>query len=437
MAMRLSNKLTLLNTLTKVLIFVAFAFLLPQLISNILIVNTDNRLWLQKESTLQLVDSLGIDNFIDPEYPEEGYGNYGQFQDDFVSIFPNNTTELIDTIEYAEVEIESKVKTYRIISSSFRVKNQTYLLEIGKSIESIFEVEFIIKQYAIILLIIILAITTVFDLITIKQILNPLNQFILKLRHTRKPGVFNYEPIDSTTYDFRYLEKTYLSLMKRIEKSFNQEREFIGNVSHELLTPISIIQTKLENLIINSDLNDEQLIKVIESKKTLGRLTRIVKTLLMISRIENEEYINNKLINLSEICHDLIEEIEIKATSKNQKLSANILLDDIHIKGNKELIFTMLFNLLNNAIKYTPHGGSITIQLEKTENTILKISDTGIGIPKEKLKDIFSRHKKFSSDSNSFGLGLALVKRISDYHNIKIKINSKEKTGTEILLIFP
>ena len=435
MILKLKNKLTLLNSLSKLIVLAIIAFLLPRTISNILIINTDKQLLLYKGTTLEIIDSLSISHFIDESNKERGFGDYGLFKDDYISIFSTDTSFQKNHFEFAEVEIENEIKSYRILNYTFQSGNNHYVMEIGKSIESIVETEYIVRKYVFLALAITIVLSILIDALAFYKIMMPFYQLIDKIKTFDKPEDFKFEKSDTTTYDFIYLENTIYGLLKKIQKLFSQEREFIGNVSHELLTPISIIKSKLDNLLLNSNINDRETFKLIELKKTLHRLTRIVRSLLLMSRIENEEFILDEYIDLNEMCNDLYEEIADRFEAKKIKFKKETDNMPFSIYGNKDLIYTMLFNALTNAAKFTPEKGIVLFQLNSDKKTI-SIKDNGIGIEKEKLKNIFDRHKSFSKDSNSFGLGLALVKKISECHHIQIAINSSIDKGTELSFHF-
>lgn len=225
--------------------------------------------------------------------------------------------------------------------------------------------------------------------------------------------------------------------MRKIEEAFNNEREYISNVSHELLTPISIIQSKLDNILEDRTLPDEDLLKIMDSKHTLIRLTKMVRTLLMMSRIENEEYLLTEKVKLNDIINKVAEEIEDKMQAKELKLELN--LDDKQpvIGGNENLLFILIYNLVNNAIRYTEKGYISVETIVQNTQILLKVSDTGTGITQENIPLIFSRFKNFNQHKDSFGLGLALVKKICDYHKIKIEVYSEINKGTTFTLVFP
>jgi signal transduction histidine kinase len=229
-------------------------------------------------------------------------------------------------------------------------------------------------------------------------------------------------------------------MIKTIESTFQKEREFISNASHELMTPISILQSKIENMFSREDLDDEVKEKLLELQKILNRLKSITKTLLLISQIENDQFLKDDAVNVSALLHEIHEEISVRFYEKN--ISCVIIVpEEVELKGvNKFLLYNLLFNLINNSIKYNKEDGEIKIVGTRENNTfVLDIIDTGIGISAEELPLIFNRFKKLkqSLQKESFGLGLPIVKTIADFHRITIEVTSEQGVGTSFKLIFP
>ncbi|MGE0090697.1 MAG: sensor histidine kinase [Bacteroidales bacterium] len=434
--LRFKSKLAIFNALSKLVIVSALLFIVPWIVSEITIRNTDNLLIKKLDQVIVLVDSLGIDNYINMDNEIKAFGSYNILKEEFVSIEQLNSDTVIDVIEYSERIIENELVEYRVLSYSFEENGKTYLIEIGRSISIILQFEQNLKRFAFLFLLIIILVTFVVDISFIQFLLNPFEQIVKKLKNTKHPSEFDYTAIKTQTIDFAYLDNTINGLMTKIEEAFNNEREYISNVSHELLTPISIIQSKLDNILADKTLSDEVLLKIMDSKQTIMRLTNMVRTLLMMSRIENEEYLLNEQVNLNKLINSVTEEIEEKVLAK--ELQLNIDLDNSinTISGNENLLFILVYNLINNAIRYTEHG-SITITTKLINNKIqLAIKDTGIGIKQEEIPQVFSRFKNFSKHKDSFGLGLALAKKICDYHKIDIKVTSEINIGTTFTLQF-
>jgi signal transduction histidine kinase len=190
--------------------------------------------------------------------------------------------------------------------------------------------------------------------------------------------------------------------------------------------------------VVDEKTPEEVSLKIIESQKTLKRLSRIIRALLMISKIENEQYIRNEACCLREMTGEVLDEVEERLEQKHIEVKNDV--DEYEFKPcNKSLVHTMIFNLVNNAIKYNKDHGRITLTgRQKDGEYEFEIADTGIGIDKEHLEAVFERFKKIQGgDENSFGLGLPIVKTIAQFHRIQISVKSVVGEGTAFTLRFP
>jgi len=434
---KLKNQLALINALSKGIIIILAIFVIPWLVRTVSIRETDDQLILKLDQVYDLIETNGIEVFIDNENSPQGFGSYNILKEEYISIESINDTLLYEYIDNQKREIDGEIYDYRVISATFGIENQVYLLEIGKSINTVISFEKKLKSFAFYLLLFLLTISIFIDLSITQILLKPFEKIIDKLKGTQHPKLFDHSPIQTNTSDFNYLQSSIGVLMHKIENTFEAEREFIGNVSHELLTPISILRTKLDNFTSTTELSGEKMRKIFEAKQTLSRLTKMVRALLLLSRIENQEYLKNESIVLSKMLEDILSEFQDRADIKQQNISFLNSAKESSIKGNTELLRILLSNLISNAIKYTPEKGKISLVLEKKDNRLqLDIKDNGPGISETELPYIFDRFKKFGKQKESFGLGLALVKQISDYHDIQININSNAREGTHFQLIF-
>jgi len=443
-SLKLKSQLALFNAISKVLIITLLVIIVPWIVSEISIRDTDDILIQKLDQVTELVDSLGIDNYIDMESEYKTFGSYNILKEEYISIEPLDHDTLIDVIEFSQRIIEEEIVDYRVLSYSIQENENNYLIEIGKSISTIYRFQYNLKRFTFIFLIVIISLTFILDLSFIQYLLKPFEKIVRKLKNTNHPTSFNYTPVKTLTSDFEYLDETIRLLMQKIESAFNDERDYISNVSHELLTPVSIIQSKLDNIIHDGKLQEEDMLKIFESKKTLRRLTNLVRTLLMMSRIENEEYILTEKVNIHQTLKNVIDEIEEKITAKDLNLKLDLKATNFFIDGNENLLFTLFYNFINNAIRYTDVG-YIQIETLKQENRfVVIITDTGIGIAKDKIPEIFSRFKNSNETKDSYGLGLALSKKICNYHKIEIEviseinnINDGNTIGSTFILKFP
>ncbi|NML21437.1 HAMP domain-containing histidine kinase [Pseudoflavitalea sp. G-6-1-2] len=189
--------------------------------------------------------------------------------------------------------------------------------------------------------------------------------------------------------------------------AYSQQKEFADNASHELQTPLAIIQFKLDLLMQTSNLSNEQYQLIEDASKALSRVTRINKNLLLLTKIENSQYMEEDNIDLSALLHHTIQTFTVFADDKQL-----VFEEDIHpgisIRANKILLEILLNNLINNAIRYSSNGAVIRIRL--AENTLTVSNAGNTPLIREHL---FRRFSATSADSPGTGLGLALIKQIS------------------------
>ncbi|MES2113435.1 MAG: HAMP domain-containing sensor histidine kinase [Bacteroidota bacterium] len=431
--MKLKTKLTLFNTISKLVIVTLFVLLLPVLIKNLNQGFTDNKLQKQKRKVLQLIKTSGIKEYV--------YAAYSPLKEEYYNLDEDSLNESLDTIKNEKRKIEGDTIAYRILSYNFTVNKKTYLLEIGKSIDTIEETAKPLQNIAFQVLVAMILLTIMADQLYSNYVLKPLGLIIkTKLLNQKFPNFGSYKEVKTSTSDFQHLDISIHKMIQTIENAFQKEREFISNASHELMTPISILQSKIENMFGRDDIVDEVKARLLEMQRILNRLKSITKTLLLISQIENEQFMKDDNIALSEILNEVGDEISIRFQAKNITYEANIPADWHLVKVNKFLLFNLFFNLINNAIKYNKPDGEIKVTTAHENNIFtVSITDTGIGIAAEDIPYIFNRFKKIrqSLQQDSFGLGLPIVKSIAGFHHIKIVVTSEKTVGSTFKLVFP
>jgi two-component system sensor histidine kinase ArlS len=436
--LKLKTKLTLFNAISKLVIVTLFILLLPNIIEKINKSYTDSRLVKQKEKLLQIVRDKGIKTYIENG---ESYGSYLPLKEEYISLDEVEPTYHLDTIKDEQRLVERDTIDYRILSHTFKAGKKNYLLEIGKSTETIGETTGPLQNIAFQILLGMILLTILADQIYSNYILRPLSIIIrTKLIGNKFPKVTVYKEVKTSTSDFQHLDISIHKMVETIETAFQKEREFISNASHELMTPISILQSKIENMFEQDDIADELKVRLLEMQKILNRLKSITKTLLLISQIENDQFLKEDIISVNDLLQDVYDEISIRLQDRNISMAV-LVIDNVELLGvNKFLLFNLLFNLINNAIKYNRPDGEITVTGQWVKNNYtIKIADTGIGIPIEELPYIFNRFKKLkqSLSQDSFGLGLPIVKSIAAFHQIGIDVVSEQGVGSTFTLIFP
>jgi len=436
---KLISKLTLFVTLSKLVVVLLFVFAVPYLISGIARDYTDSYLRQQKEKVLDVVAKDGVNAYLQGA---DSYGSYTLLKEEYISLEPVEKNFDIDSIYTDERIIEEDTLSYRVLTHAFLAGDQKYLMEVGKATATIYQYNRPLQKIATYVLLGLILLTLIIDLFYTRFLLRPLGKIIrTKISNRKFPFNENSVPIRTTTTDFIFLDTSLINLMQQIHEAFEKEREFTANASHELMTPIGILQNKIENLMGESEVGQMVQERLIGMHRTLNRLKRIVHSLLLISRIDNDQFSKNEAVSLRDLFSDIEEEISHRLTEREVTMQLNIS-EDVVLKGiNRDLIFQMMYNLVNNAIRYNKTNGNIVIsdKISTDGSCGITISDTGIGIPDEDIGTIFNRFKKAnkSEELGGYGLGLSIVKSIADYHGIAIELSSEVNIGTEFIISFP
>ncbi len=221
-------------------------------------------------------------------------------------------------------------------------------------------------------------------------------------------------PADNSTLEFKKLTQAAYSTIERAESHMERQKQFIGNASHELQTPLAVLGTRIEWLIDNTALNEEQLAELFKMRQSLQRIVRLNRTLLLLSKIDNRQFPERKDIDIAEIIRNELEVYSDIYSDKGIECTA-LIPDSFMVNMNESLATTMVTNLIKNAFLHTAENGTIEIAIEKGA---LRISNSGTEpLDSDKLFDRFYT----SGKKGSTGLGLALVKSIAGYYNYKVE----------------
>ncbi|GAA3938802.1 sensor histidine kinase [Chitinophaga oryziterrae] len=435
--MKLLTKLTLTSTLSKIATVILFIVLLPFLINRVAFQSTNGLLKQQAKKVMNNIRNNGIDYYLQGD---STYGSYTLLKEEYISLERARNIYTEDTIQTAQRIIEGDTVMYRVLNQAFEYNNQLYELEIGRTIASISQYNSPLQKIALYVLGILIILTLLIELSFTRILLRPLQTIIrTKLINPVFPFKEAPLPIHTTTVDFKYLDASLIALMNRIKEDFDREREFTSNASHELMTPIGILQTKMENLMLVNDLEEPVLEKIMEMMKTLNRLKKIVHSLLLISRIENDQYARQDSIQPDKMINEIIEELQHRIEDRNIRMFVSFQHHIVLHQLNHDLIFQLFYNLINNAIRYNKDNGSIYISDGVTSDGsyMIFIKDLGIGIEATDIDTIFNRfRKKNTIEGEGYGLGLAIVKSIADYHAIELKVDSQVGRTTTVTVNF-
>ncbi|MDR6783493.1 signal transduction histidine kinase [Pedobacter africanus] len=435
--MKLQFKLALYNTLTKVAIITMLGILILVSINRISINHIQQRLIQKKRRLVANLSGVEVNDLL----MQKTYTDYNLLREEYIILkeIRNDEKPIKQQFTRELRSIESSQEEFQILTTDFNYEGRNYRLELGETMSTLAQLERTISMFTFGILIAAVILTLITDLAFTRFLLTPFYRIIdQKLNKVNEPTNFNYKPVQTSTEDFRILDRSISALMRKITGLFLTEKEFIANVSHELLTPISVLNTRLENLLNDEKLTPEGENKIFASLKTLGRLKAIINSLLLISKVENNQYSKPDTISVRHTVEEVYEELEHRLLM--MKLKFNIQLQEDHtFTGNRSLFHTLITNLISNAIKYNIPSGSVNISdMPAAETYTLVIADTGIGMNTELLEHAFVRFEKLESErEDSHGLGLAIVRSIATFHELKIDIKSKKGKGTEIRINFP
>jgi len=230
-------------------------------------------------------------------------------------------------------------------------------------------------------------------------------------------------------------------MFDRLEHSFETQKQFLAGASHELKSPLALLQLSMEDCIQQRDLPDSLRHQFIRQTNILRRMSRLVKNLLDLSALELKQRLELKEINLVELLKSVLREYEVVFSAEKIDIQADIP-PKLHIKGDWDKLQLAIINLVDNAVKYNREGGEIRIKVVENKRGVhISLFNTGAGIPKTDLGRVFEQfyrvEKSRSTQYGGSGLGLSIVKRIIELHGGGIEIESEPSAWTRVNISFP
>lgn len=299
-------------------------------------------------------------------------------------------------------------KPFRELSSSVIIKGKPYLLTVQMSLVENDDLLRAIAFVQIVFSIFLASGLLIMNRSWSKRLWKPFYKTLDQLKAYQLDKNESISPEKSNIDEFDDLNDTVSHLTERNRKVFVNQKEFIENASHELQTPIAIFQSKLDVLMQSPGLSQMEAETITELESTVQRMARLNKNLLLLSKIDNEQFIDREEIELSSLLQHQVNALQPLAAMEH--LNIITTLDRLILQTNRALIEMLFTNLLHNAIRYSPKGDYITVTLKYKMLTITNLG-TSAGIDLEKMT---RRFQKESDNPNSTGLGLAIVKRICD-----------------------
>lgn len=437
--MKLSAKFLIYNFLAKGLLLVAFLALGPFLIEYLAVKNTDSLLEEKKLEVLAIIESEGIESFISEENRDIGYGSYNLLKEEYILIEKVDYVFSSDTIFVEERILDDASVSYRVLATTFMSGEDSILMEIGRSLQTIQEFKDIVFRIFVGIIMVFLILSFLLDFKFANTVMAPFHRIVKrKLSSIDQPQQYDYKKIDTNTEEFQILDRSISDMMTRIQKAFNQERIFISHASHELKTPISVLQSKVEAMFAAQELDHVQMERLLDMQGTIARMKKTVNALLLISKVDNAQFIKTEEVEIKALLEEVFEDWGPIAADKEINFSLQKTASHVIPDTNKSLLLMMLRNAISNAIKYTDSGGEIRVYSESGEKGFLiTVEDTGSGIPDEILNQV-KEGLVFLKDAekDKSGFGMQLMFKIARYLNVDIQVDSGKK-GTKLVFLFP
>ncbi len=270
----------------------------------------------------------------------------------------------------------------------------------------------------------------------IRSSLEPLDNMAVRAQKITSRSLHERMPVSDTGDELQQLSISLNRMIERLEEAFRHISRFSADASHELRTPLTIMRGELEAAVQNSKIDPEAREEALGTAlEETVRLSKIVDQLLTMSRLDaGEAFLEISCFDFSELVRTTVEHMRLLADEKTIHLKVEAM-EPINVEGDQSRLQQVIVNLLDNAIKYTPEGGSVSVNVRtESDKAVLTVADTGIGISEEAQSHIFERFyrtdKARSRQLGGTGLGLSIVKSIGAAHGGRVSVQSVEGAGS-------
>jgi len=229
------------------------------------------------------------------------------------------------------------------------------------------------------------------------------------------------------------------ALLDRLERASASERRFASDAAHELRTPLAVLRSGLEVALARDRAPAENMAALENAHREVVSLCKIAEELLMLARLNGEASIDRKPVDLGEVAGEVVAAVEPLATAKNIELRMEPPSAPAIVDGSVTHLRRLVINLVDNALKFTPPGGKIAVQVASNNGrAILHVTDTGPGIEPSELPRVFDRFFRGAhADGEGSGLGLSLCREIARLHGGHISVSNRESGGCDFLVTLP
>lgn len=333
--------------------------------------------------------------------------------------------------------VNFKDEPVRIVPFSFLINNKQFTIECAQDIDN--QIDLLQTYLGILSIAIVIAIflSALVGLFIVNTMLKPIKKISQTISKLSESNLLKSHIDENVASELKPLAVAFNRTFERLDNVFVRQKQFVGDVSHELKTPLSVILMETE-MALRKQRNLQEYINTINQiKDSAVHMKGIIETLLKLISIENTKLIEKKTCDIKEMMQKSI--ALLKQQLEKKRIVYSITGDTFFIEADETLMIEVFLNLLDNAIKYNKENGTIDIAINP-DKKIVEITDSGIGIPDRELDKIFDKFYRVDPSRaktiEGLGLGLSLVKEILDLHKAKIEIKSTPNIGTKVIILF-
>ena len=345
-----------------------------------------------------------------------------------------------DTVNaYKEKDIGTVIQGAATVIKESETVGVVYVSEVASSID-----EFIanVRWILIVISLVVCLLIGVLSSVMSDIIIGPIEKFTKIIRGMEGDTPDKHVPVMGKD-EIAELGTAFNALIDKLDEMEEKRRLFVSNASHELKTPLSSIKLLSDSVISMNELDEESVREFMtDINGEVDRLTKIIDRLLSLTKLDvGDEGLDLKVTDLNEMAGRIVKSLQPVSEAKNVVLT-NATNREALAMVDREKFWQVVYNITDNAVKYTPSGGTVTVYVfNEGEYCRIEIVDTGIGIPEEDVNKIFDRFyrvdKARARESGGTGLGLSIANDVVAMHEGKILVDSKEGVGTKFIIIVP
>ncbi len=328
----------------------------------------------------------------------------------------------------------------RLLSKSFDFGERVLIFQVADSLENTYRLIRSFRKAVLVIYPVIFGICAIGIYLMIRWALNPIKSFADKISHITEKNLYERIDEEHNPVELRDLASSFNTMLERIERSFERRKQFLSDASHELRTPTSVIKSHCDVMLARerpAEVYRQALEKI---GMTVGRMSELINRILVISRIDSESSeLRLVRVGIKSVVADVFRLVEHTAGMKRVSLSLHG--PEVEVMADREGIFEVFTNLVENAVKYNREGGRVMVRISRSESFCeVVVEDTGIGIDEKDRENIFTRF--YRSDASrgltvGSGLGLSIVSAIVKAHGGRIEVESELGQGSRFKVYLP